>query len=163
MSWERPSDRVCELMRQGAQLGVSGLGPLLRELHDATVASGYVRTIADDPVIVEAVRQSLRSNLLHWLAANVAHPGKPVAPNLDDESLTAARDLVRHGLDEAAIVDGYRVAHNVTWKSWLHIACALTSDPDELRELLDVSAHSLAGFIDRDGRRGLSADPNRAQ
>lgn len=148
MNWERPSDRVCELMRQGAQLGVSGLEPWLRELHLATLASDYVRTIADDPVIVEAVRQSLRSNLLHWLAANVAHPGTPVAANLDDESLTAARDLVRHGLDEAAIVDGYRVAHNVTWKSWLQLACELTSDPDELRELLDVSARSLAGFID---------------
>lgn len=135
-------------MRQGAQVGVSALEPWLRELHEATMASDYVRTVADDPVIVEAVRQSLRSNLLHWLAANVAHPGTPVSANLDDESLTAARDLVRHGLDEAAIVDGYRVAHNVTWKSWLQVACELTSDTDELRELLDMSARSLAGFID---------------
>lgn len=148
MNWERPSERVCELMRQGAQVGVSGLEPWLRELQEATLASDYVRTIAEDPVIVEAVRQSLRSNLLHWLAANVAHPGMLAAPNLDDESLTAARDLVRHGLDEAAIVDGYRVAHNVTWKSWLRIAFELTSDPDELRELLDASARSLSGFID---------------
>ncbi|WP_165758122.1 hypothetical protein [Mycolicibacter kumamotonensis] len=75
MNGERPSDRACELMRQGAQVGVSGLEPWLRELHKATMASDYVRTIADDPVIAEAIRQSNRSNLLHWLAANVAHPG----------------------------------------------------------------------------------------
>lgn len=148
MNGERPSDRACELMRQGAQVGVSGIEPWLRELHQATLASDYVRTIADDPVIVEAIRQSNRSNLLHWLAANVAHPGAPVSANLDDESLIAARDVVRHGLDEAAIVDGYRVAHNLAWRYWVQIAFALTSDPDELRELLDMSARSLAGFID---------------
>jgi DNA-binding PucR family transcriptional regulator len=135
-------------MRQGAQVGVSGLEPWLRELHKATMASDYVRTIADDPVIAEAIRQSNRSNLLHWLAANVAHPGTPVAANLDDESLIAARDVVRHGLDEAAIVDAYRVAHNMAWRYWLQIAFALTSDADELRELLDLSARSLASFID---------------
>jgi len=135
-------------MRQGAQVGVSSLEPWLRELHKATMASDYVRTVADDPVIVEAIRQSNRANLLHWLAANVAHPGKPVSANLDDESLIAARDVVRHGLDEAAIVDAYRVAHNLAWRYWVQIAFALTSDPDELRELLDMSARSLAGFID---------------
>lgn len=148
MNVEQPSDRACELMRQGAQVGVNNLEHWLRELHQATLASDYVSTIADDPVIVEAVRQSNRANLLHWLAANVAHPGKPVPANLDDESLIAARDVVRHGLDEAGIVDGYRVAHNLAWQYWQRIAFGLTSDPDELRELLDMSARSLAGFID---------------
>lgn len=148
MEWDPPSKRVCELMQQGAKLIIDGPEERLDEINKATLTPEYMQTIANDPVLAEAVRRSNRSNRLHWAAANISHPGEPVPPNLGPESLTIARHLVRRGLDESTAVDAYRIGQNVAWRAWMQVAFALTSDPDELRELLDVSAHSIASFID---------------
>jgi DNA-binding PucR family transcriptional regulator len=145
--WERPSERVCELMRRGAEQVVSLPQEWLEELHQATLSSEYMRAIAGDPVLAEATRRSNRANLLHWAAANISHPGEPVPANLGPEPLAIARDLIRRGMDESA-VDAYRVGQNVSWRFWMQIAFGLTSDPQELRELLDVSSRSITSFID---------------
>jgi DNA-binding PucR family transcriptional regulator len=147
MDWERPSEQVCELMRRGAEIIVNVPQEWLQELHRATLSSEYMRTIAGDPVLAEATRRSNRANLLHWAAANISHPGEPVPANLGPEPLAIARDLIRRGLDESAI-DAYRIGQNVAWRFWMQIAFDLTSDPHELRELLDVSARSISSFID---------------
>src|SRR6202011_1300135 len=147
MEWERPSERVCELMRSGAETIVNVPQEWLEEMHRATLSSEYMRTIAGDPVLAEATRRSNRANLLHWAAANISHPCEPVPANLGPEPLAIARDLVRRGLDESA-VDAYRIGQNVAWRFWMQIAFGLTSDPQELRELLDVSALSINSFID---------------
>lgn len=149
MDWERPSKRVCELIRQGAKLVLDAPeDPPLDELNKATLTPEYMQTVAGDPVLAEAVRQSNRSNRLHWAAANISHPGEPVQPNLGPETLTIARYLIRRGLDESTAVDAYRIGQNVAWHAWMQIAFALTSDLAELHELLDVSARSIALFID---------------
>jgi DNA-binding PucR family transcriptional regulator len=147
MEWERPSERVCELMRSCAETIVNVPQEWLEEMHRATLSSEYMRTIAGDPVLAEATRRSNRANLLHWAAANISHPCEPVAANLGPEPLAIARDLVRRGLDESA-VDAYRIGQNVAWRFWMQIAFGLTSDPQELRELLDVSSLSINSFID---------------
>jgi DNA-binding PucR family transcriptional regulator len=147
MPWERPSERVCELMRRGAEQVVSLPQEWLDELHQATLSSEYMRAIAGDPVLAASTRRSNRANLLHWAAANISHPGEPVPANLGPEPLAIARDLIRRGMDESA-VDAYRVGQNVAWRFWMQIAFDLTSDPQELRELLDVSARSITAFID---------------
>lgn len=136
-------------MRQGAKIVLDAPEePPLNELNKATLTPAYMQTIAEDPVLAEAVRRSNRSNRLHWAAANISHPGEPVAANLGPESLTIARYLVRRGLDESTAVDAYRIGQNVAWRAWMQIAFVLTSDLDELHELLDVSARSIASFID---------------
>ena len=147
MEWERPSEQVCELMRRGAEIVVNAPQEWLEELHKATLSSEFVRTIASDPVLAEAIRRSNRANLLHWAAANISHPGEPVPANLGSEVLEIARDFLRRGRDESAL-DAYRVGQNVAWRFWMQIAFELTSDPMELRELLDLSARSIASFID---------------
>ncbi|HEX4393567.1 MAG TPA: PucR family transcriptional regulator [Mycobacterium sp.] len=150
MGWEPPSKRVCELIQQGAKIVLDAPEELpLDELNKATLTPEYMQTVAGDPVLAEAVRRSNRSNRLHWAAANISHPGEPVAPNLGPESLTIARYLIRRGLDESTAVDAYRIGQNVAWLAWMQIAFALTSDQDELHELLDVSARSIASFIDQ--------------
>ena len=147
MPGDRPSERVCELMRRGAEQVVSLPQEWLDELHQATLSSEYMRAIAGDPVLAEATRRSNRANLLHWAAANISRPGEPVPANLGPEPLAIARDLIRRGMDESA-VDAYRIGQNVAWRFWMQIAFDLTSDPQELRELLDVSARSITSFID---------------
>jgi DNA-binding PucR family transcriptional regulator len=144
---ERPSERVCELMRSGAEIVVNVPQEWLEEMDRATLSSEYMRTIAGDPVLAEATRRSNRANLLHWAAANISHPCEPVPANLGAAPIAIARDLVRRGLDESA-VDAYRIGQNVAWRFWMQIAFGLTSDAQELRELLDVSAQSISSFID---------------
>ncbi|MGB5794369.1 MAG: PucR family transcriptional regulator [Mycolicibacter algericus] len=148
MDWARPSEPVRELIRHGAQLMVSAPPESLDELHEATLSAVYTQAIASDPVLAEGIRRSNRSNLLHWAAANVSHPGEPVPANLATESLLIVRDGFRRGLDESAVLDAYRVGTNVVWRSWMQTAFTLTRDPDELCELLDVTARSLTSFID---------------
>ena len=106
-----------------------------------------MRPVAEDPVLAAATRRANLANLLHWAAANVQHPGRRVPANTGPEVLEAARDLVRRGLDESAL-DSYRTAQSVAWRRWMEICFELTDDPAQLRELLDVSALSIATFID---------------
>ena len=147
VEWERPSERVRELIRHGAELVLNAQAEWLEELDQATLSAANVQELADDPALNAATRRSTRANLLHWAAANVSDPGAPVPANLGPEPLGIARDLVRRGLSES-VLQAYRVGQNVAWQRWMAIAFALTSDPDELRELLDVSARSLFEFID---------------
>lgn len=146
VTWERPSPRVRELIRQGAEIALHAPPEWFDELDAATLNAGS-RAVAEDPVLAAATRRTNRSNLLFWAAANVRDPGAPVPANLGPEPLGIARDLVRRGLNESAL-DSYRVGENVAWRRWMDVAFTLTSDPAELRELLDVSSRSISAFID---------------
>lgn len=112
------------------------------------LVSDHLRSVTNDHVLAEAIHRCNRSNGLHWVAANISHPGEPVPPNAGEESLVVARGLIRRGLDESAIVHLYRIGQDVAWQAWMRTAFALTADLDEVRELLDVSARSLRDFID---------------
>lgn len=148
MNWDRPSERVRELIGQGAEMALANSQVWLHTLHKATLASAYMQAVADDPVLAEAIRRCNRSNQLHWVAANISHPGEPVPANVGAESLAIVRDLIRRGLQESAVVDLYRIGQNVAWRSWMRTVFVLTSDLDEQREVLDVSARSIASFVD---------------
>jgi DNA-binding PucR family transcriptional regulator len=136
---------VRELIRQGAQLALSAPADWLGEIDDATLSSAG--EAANDPVLVAAVRRSNRAYLVHWATANLRAPGERVEPNLSEDALSVARDLVRHGVGETAL-DAYRTGQNAAWVRWMSMAFELTSDVDELRELLDVTARSIGSFLD---------------
>ena len=147
MSWELPSPRVRELIRRGAQIALNPPAEWLEELDRATLSGASRQKIAEDPVLAAATRRTNRANLLFWAAANVRDPGRRVSANLGDAPLAVARDLVRRGLNESAL-DAYRVGQGVSLRLWTQIAFTLTAEPEELRELLDVSCRSIAAFID---------------
>jgi DNA-binding PucR family transcriptional regulator len=114
---------------------------------DAVTLADTDPAVLADPSIVEAIRRANRANLLHWAEANVQDPGAPVAPNLGPEVVNVARDMVRRGID-AVTLDAYRTGQNAAWRLWMALAFQLTSDPDELSELLDVTARSIFAFVD---------------
>jgi DNA-binding PucR family transcriptional regulator len=147
MDWLRPSETVRELIRRGATMVVNAPPGWLDELDEAILSSPQMRVIADDPVLAESFRRVNRANALAWAASNVRDPGAPVPANLAPELLAASRDLVRRGLHESA-VRAYRLGQNALWRRWMSIAFELTSDTQELRELLETSARSLFSFID---------------
>ena len=145
-TWERPSPRVAELIRTGAQLLLDAREEVFAEV-DAAILADPDDPIAADPVIAEAVRRNNHSNLVHWASANVRDPGGPVEPDLSPDLLGVARDFVRRGYDQNAL-HAYRIGQNVGWQRWMGLAFELTADPDELREFLDVSARSIFSFVD---------------
>ncbi|OKJ08167.1 PucR family transcriptional regulator [Kitasatospora sp. CB01950] len=143
-----PPPRILRLIRQGAETALNPPAEWLAELDAATLAGETRRPIADDPVLSAGLRRVNRANLLRWAAANVTAPGAPVpaAPDGEEQRLIA-RDIVRRGLDEPAL-DSYRAGESVAVRLWTRIACSLTTDPDDLRELLDVSLRSISAFVD---------------
>ncbi|WP_238013434.1 PucR family transcriptional regulator [Dactylosporangium sp. AC04546] len=147
MPWNKPSPRVRELIRQGAEIALNPPAHWLAELDEATLTGQARQQIAADPVLAAGTRRTNRSNLLFWAAANVRAPGERVPANDTEEPLSVARDLIRRGLDESAL-DAYRAGESVAVRLWTQIACSLTADPEELRELLDVSLRSIAAFVD---------------
>ncbi|WP_373194050.1 Rv1453 family transcriptional regulator [Mycobacterium marinum] len=154
MLWQGPSPRVGELIRQGAKAVLDGSQQWLDEYDRVTMAANPA--IADDPVLAEATRRSTRSSLIHWAAANVSNPGAPVAPNLGPEPLSIARDMVRRGLDPFT----FRIAQTVGWRLWMGVAFGLTSDPDELRELFEVTYRSISEFVEATSA-GIAAQMQR--
>ncbi|EYF04446.1 Trx [Chondromyces apiculatus DSM 436] len=136
-----------ELIRRGAEMVLNGPPEWLEEVDRATLSIENMKAIADDPVLAAATRRTNRANLFHWASSNLRDPGAPVAANLGAEPLAIARDLVRRGVTESAL-HAYRTGQNAAWLRWMSIAFDLTSDPDELRELLEVSARSISSFID---------------
>jgi DNA-binding PucR family transcriptional regulator len=147
VSWDLPSPRVRELIRLGAEIVLHPQDDWLAELDEATLSGPNRRQVADDPVLAAATRRTNRSNLLHWAAANLRAPGERVPANLGDAPLAIARDLVRRGLNESSL-DSYRAGQAVALRLWMQICFSLTSNPLELRELLDVSCRSISAFID---------------
>jgi DNA-binding PucR family transcriptional regulator len=98
-------------------------------------------------VLAKVVRRANFAHLAHWATANLRDPGAPVSANLGIETLGLARDLVRRGLNMLAL-EVYRVGEYMAQRYWMEIAFELTSDPQELRELLDVSTHSMNEYIE---------------
>lgn len=144
--WDPPSPAVAELIRTGAALMLDAPDEVFAEV-EAAILPDRDHPVAQDPVLAAAVRRNNRANLKHWAEANVRAPGAPVPPNLGPEILGVARDLVRRGLDQDAL-HGYRLGQNVSWQRWMALCFELTSDPDELRELLEVTARSIFTFVD---------------
>ncbi|WP_431958028.1 PucR family transcriptional regulator [Nocardia lijiangensis] len=147
MSWTEPSERVRELISQCAQTALNAAPEWVTDMDTATLSAVNMQAFADDPELRGATNRLNRANFLHWVTANIRDPGMPVPPNLDPEPLRIARDLVRRGLNESTL-DAYRVGQNTAWRRWMAIAFEATSDHRELRELLDVSARSIFGFLD---------------
>src|ERR1700740_1372036 len=138
MAWEPPSPRVAELIRQGAQIARDAPPEWLDEIDRATLAAST--EIREDPGLAGVGAPPNP-------ATNLRAPGSPVPANLGAEPLALARDLVRRGMDAAAL-DAYRVGQNAAWRRWMDTAFALTSDQGELREMLDVTSRSINEFID---------------
>ncbi|MET1114110.1 MAG: PucR family transcriptional regulator [Comamonas sp.] len=141
------SPRICALLRQGAQIALQGPPQWIDEIDQASLAADAGKAFADDPVLLAASRRATHMSLVHWASANIANPGAPVPPHLTPDMLGNARELVRRGAVDA-IFTASRAGENAAWQRWMAIAFELTSDPAELRALLDVSSRSIWAFMD---------------
>jgi DNA-binding PucR family transcriptional regulator len=144
--WDRPQDSVARLIRATALRLLEGPAGLFEEVDAAVLATAPEGVVAD-PALNAAVGATNRANLAHWATANLEDPGARVPPLLGPETMDLARDVVRRGLDDTSF-DGYRVGQNIAWRYWMAAAFDLAEDPDDLREMLDVTSRSIAAFVD---------------
>jgi DNA-binding PucR family transcriptional regulator len=141
-----PSPQVRDLIRQGARQVVQAPDEWFRAIDEASLSTHASAEIAADPALSEAIRRANYDGIMTWAAANIRAPGDEVAANTSPEQLHVARDLVRRGLDQAAL-DGYRTGQGAAWKRWMQICFSLTRDPDELQELLTLTSASIDAFV----------------
>jgi DNA-binding PucR family transcriptional regulator len=144
--WPLPSPRVAELIRATTTELLSHADRVFEEVDAAVLARQPTQAMLDDQVAA-AIRLSNRANLAHWSAANLRAPGARVAPIATDDTLEIAREIVRRGLPDTSL-EAYRVGQNVAWRRWMETAFSLCSEPDRLREMLDITAHSIFTFVD---------------
>ncbi|HET8869373.1 MAG TPA: PucR family transcriptional regulator [Aquabacterium sp.] len=145
--WSLPSSRVRDLLRQGAEIALNAPPEWLDAIDQASLSSEGMRFVAEDPVLIAASRRINRGSLIQWAAANIEKPGAPVPPYVSADMLTNARELMRLGATDL-VFNSSRAAQSAAWQLWMNIAFGLTSDPVELRELLEVSARSISDYID---------------
>ncbi len=141
------SQRVADLIRQGAQIVLQLPEEVITELDEVALAA-LPHEIADDPGLAAGIRRTNRGFVRAWAEANLREPGADVTPTIGPEMLAIGRDLVRRGLDDTTL-EAFRAGQNVVWRRWMSIAFALTNDPHELAELLDHTAASIFAFVDR--------------
>lgn len=141
-----PARRMRELIREGAERTLQAPGPWFQAIDDATLSASGTAQIAADPGLSAAIRQANYDGVITWATANLRAPGEPVAANTSQIQLEVARDLVRRGQDKAAL-DGYRTGQAAAWQRWMNICFTLTRDPDELEELLAITAVSIESFV----------------
>jgi DNA-binding PucR family transcriptional regulator len=145
--WPAPSEKISQLIRSGAEVALNTRDEFVEELRAAAFSSLGLSAFPEDPGLVENSRRINLFNLLHWASSNIQEPGGRVSVPMHGENLLFARDLVRRGLDQTAL-DSYRVAESVAWRRWTQICFDLTSDPSDLRELLDVTLQSISTYMD---------------
>lgn len=139
------SPRLRELIRQGAWIALNPTTDWLEELDQASV--GGNPAILENPALAAAVSLSNRTSLIHFATAHLRDPGAPVAPYLGPEPLRMARILTRRDFGVSAL-DIYRIGQNLALQRWTDIVFELTSDPHELRELLNAISRSASDFVD---------------
>ncbi|WP_433678237.1 PucR family transcriptional regulator [Nocardia sp. CA-119907] len=167
--WEPPSDRIAELIREGTGKLLDNPKDSYQALDEAVFGSA-TPWLTTEPGLIDALRAAVRANFAHWATANYRSSGTPVSANLGPENVDLARDVVRHGFDNA-ILTTFHAAQNAAVRLWTTLAFELTRDPDELRELIDVVTRSIFAYIDDthaaldrivDHERGQIADVDHA-
>jgi DNA-binding PucR family transcriptional regulator len=139
--------RIRDLIREAAEIARLAPADWLSELDAATMNAQNMAALAEDPELRQAVRRATLSNLMRWVEANVENPGEPVGANLSDEVLQSSRNFVRRGVEQGAI-DSYRGGQNAAWTRWMQIVFTLTTDAEDLRQVLDITSRSIAEFVD---------------
>jgi DNA-binding PucR family transcriptional regulator len=132
-----------DLLREGAEKVLNAPAEWLAEIDAAVLA-----TLPEaDPVVCARARRSNRLNILHWATSTIRAPGERVQPKLSAEMIEAAAEHLQRGSPDG-LSRSYRAAETAAWLRWMDICFALTSDPRELRGLLDTSMRSISDFVE---------------
>lgn len=151
------SRAIAERVAQIAAVQLHDAEPLANAISSAILESAPA--LAEDPALSAELHASSRANVRRFLTQQIAHPGQAPPPDVPPEALDVARSMVRRGVDLGVLSNAYRRGQNVAWQRWMAIVNELAR-PEELVELLSVSASLLFSFVD-DVLTGLIAQIER--
>lgn len=144
--WPAVSPRIRQLFRAAAGTALAAHESWTQAMREGARAGSDTKVLADDPALGEAKERFSAEGVYNWATANVECPGERVPALISAENLECARDLARRGLGMQTL-DILRMGSNAGWRYWMAICFHLTSDAPELRELLDLSALSIATYM----------------
>ncbi|MGN6723004.1 MAG: PucR family transcriptional regulator [Marmoricola sp.] len=143
--WPAPGPKAAEVIRSVCR-------QLLTETEGLTDAvTGPSLTGQNDPALLSDAslfteeRQVNRDELVHWLTANIQHPGLRVETSFNTRVTDYIRDLASRGI-APDFAGGWRAAVPITWRRWLQECLRQCSDPEVLEEVLDVIAQSMVQY-----------------
>ncbi|WAL74648.1 helix-turn-helix domain-containing protein [Kitasatospora sp. YST-16] len=144
---EGPAPEVAAHIRATAERMQGTLDELLAEIGRQLAPD--TPEVPVDPVMIQEIAASNRDTVERWVHANRLRPGHPVPADLTAQILDVARDMVRRGVDERYLVQGYWRGHNLLWRYWMSAALAEPGPPEVLAAALDLAARSMSRFVDR--------------
>ena len=143
--WPAPGAKAADVIRSVCQ-------QLLTETEGLTDAvTGPSLTAQNDPALLSDAslfteeRQVNRDELVHWLTANIQHPGLRVETYFSTRTTAYIRDLASRGI-APDFAGGWRAAIPVAWRRWLQDCLKQCRDPETLEEVLDVIAQSMVQY-----------------
>jgi len=149
IDWSSIPDEICELMRQGAELGLVLISnsEVLDEFEDASRENESGSQIQDDPVVSARNRRATRTAIMHWLNRTIEHPNQPVPPILLADAVSNARELHRSGALQI-LHNNSRTAHDIAWQYWMNVAFQLSDQPNIIQQILEISSMSISHYIE---------------
>lgn len=146
-NWPDASDRILELMRCGAELGLElATSTLFLDALEGVSFQGNSKDdLHDDPVIQAKHRRAIRASIIHWLNAIIKSPDQTVPPYAVYESVDSTAEMYQAQAAEILQKNAHSI-QDIAWQYWMKIVFQLTKDPLELQQLLELSSISMRTY-----------------
>ena len=146
-NWPKASDRITELMRCGAELGLELAASKLfiDALEGVNFQGNGKDDLHDDPVMQAKHRRAIRASIIHWLNAIIKSPEQAVTPYAVYESVDSTAEMYQAQAAEILQKNAHAI-QDIAWQYWMKIVFQLTKDPLELQQLLELSSISMRTY-----------------
>lgn len=146
-NWPKVSDRIIELMRCGAELGLElATSKLFLDAIEGVNFQGNSKDdLHDDPVMQVKHRRAIRASIIHWLSAIIKSPDQAVAPYAFYESVDSTAEMYQAQAAEILHKNTHTI-QDIAWQYWMKIVFQLSKDPLELQQLLELSSISIRTY-----------------
>ncbi len=146
-NWPKASDRIIELMRCGAELGLElATSKLFLDAIEGVNFQGNSKDdLHDDPVMQAKHRRAIRASIIHWLNAIIKSPNQAVAPYAFYESVDSTAEMYQAQAAEILHKNTHTI-QDIAWQYWMKIVFQLSKDPLELQQLLELSSISIRTY-----------------
>lgn len=145
--WPKASERILELMRCGAELGLELATSklFLDALEGVNFQGNNKDDLHDDPVMQAKHRRAIRASIIHWLNAIIKSPDQAVTPYAVYESVDSTAEMYQAQAAEILQKNAHAV-QDIAWQYWMKIVFQLTKDARELQQLLELSSISMRTY-----------------
>lgn len=145
--WPKASDRILELMRCGAELGLELATSklFLDALEGVNFQGNNKDDLHDDPVMQAKHRRAIRASIIHWLNAIIKSPDQAIPPYAVYESVDSAAEMYQAQAAEILQKNAHAI-QDIAWQYWMKIVFQLTKDAQELQQLLELSSISIRTY-----------------